>query len=244
MTLLRDVRSLFRRRDKLVEIDLTGTQAESLATAVQGNGTKNGIESHEPAENGTLARRSSHNGSHASRNSDEVMSLVRKMDEHLDQQAERTDKLLEVMDRLPKSLEPLPEISRQNTCLVEALHDHLSQARDRDAAMKDSLGNLTRSAGRQTEVLGLIQQQLGANHQAAKERAVALARLNDAMNVLANSNNRTGDLISEMVRADEKRQGELAGMLGRTHKWVIATLACCAAASVTALVVALLALLN
>ena len=93
-------------------------------------------------------------------------------------------------------------------------------------------------------MLGLIQQQLDVNQQGAKERTIALARLNDAMNVLASSNNRTGDLISQMVRSGEKRQGELAGMLERTHKWVIATLACCAAASVTALIVAILALLN
>ncbi|UCD75106.1 MAG: hypothetical protein JSV91_15140 [Phycisphaerales bacterium] len=243
MTLLRDVRSLFRRKQQPVEIDLTGTRAEALADSVRGNGARNGTESPEPVENGAIARRPG-SGNSRNANTEELMSLVRKMDEHLDQQADRTDRLLDVMDRVPKSLEPLPEISRQNTCLVEALHDHLAQGRDRDSVLKDALANLTRSGGRQTEVLGLIQQQLEANHRAAKERAVALARLNDAMNVLASSNNRTGDLISELVRSDEKRQGELTAMLGRTQKWVIATLACCAAASVTALVVASLALLN
>lgn len=250
MPLLRDVRSLlnFSRKRRPIEIDLTGTQAEALTAEIHAadsaNGNGNGVSLNgKHDDHHAISRRHAGNGSRAS-NTEELMSLVRKMGEHMDNQADRTDRVIEVMDRLPKSLEVLPEINRQNACLIEALHDHLTQARERDSALHEALTTLTKSAGRQAEVLGLIQQQLDANHEAGRERAVAMARLNDSMNVLATSNTRTGDMFAEMAQASEARQGELTAMLGRTQKWVIGTMICCAAASMTALAVAMIAMLK
>ncbi len=242
MPRLLDVRQLFRRKTKPVAIDLTGTQAESL-TQSMGKGVEQTNENGEFTGSVDSPKKTNRIPPVVS-SVEEVSTLVRKVGEHLDNQSDRTERLLTMLQQLPTAFETLPEIHRQNTCLLEELTAHFSKARARESALNESLHNLSKASDRQIEVMGLIQQQLDANHKAAERRTDALNRLDKALSTLAESHSRTGAALSGMIESGTRQQSELCRQLGRTHKWIITTFVCCAAASITALVIAIFALLQ
>ena len=242
MPRLLDVRQLFRRKPKPVAIDLSGTQAESLSQSMDlehestnGNGDRPAI---------VESTRKTSFPTPTVSSMEEVSALVRKVGEHLDSHADQTERLLVMLEQIPSAFDTLPEIHRQNTCLLEELTAHFSKARAREAALNDSLHNLSKASDRQIQVMGLIQQQLDANHKAAEHRTDALNRLEATLSTLAESHTRTGVALSTMIDSGTRQQSELCRQLGRTHKWIIATFLCCAAASVTALTIALIALMQ
>jgi len=248
MTLISDIRGLFTRK-KPVVVDLTSTQADGLSrnqkpdTNVEpkmrrsGDGDSQAIEKR--PTNGRLR-----SGAPSNAQVEEVMSIVRNISSHLESQTRRTDKLIECMERLPNALDALPEINRQNSRLLEIVSDYLTHARQRDDALNDTLSGISNATTRHTEVLGLLQQQLDASGRSTESLASNLDGFKQALAQLAGTNTKTTTILSEMNRAGEKRDAELTRMLNRTQKWMIAAMACCAAASVTAIAVAGLVLFS
>jgi hypothetical protein len=241
MTLLQDLKGLLNRR-KPVAVDLTASQASNLTrhdTAIEakplGASSRNG---EDDRRNQTIRPRAE------TPNLEEVMSMVRKISTHLETQTRRTDTLIECLEHLPGALDALPEINRQNSRLLEVISEYLDHAKRRDLALNDTLNGITSASSRQTEVLGLLQQQMDATNRSAEDLKTNLGGFKDAIRELAGSNRQTTTVLSEMNRTSAQRENELRDMLGRSQRWMIAAMICCAAASVTAVVVAGVALLG
>jgi chromosome segregation ATPase len=237
MPLIKDVGRLFRRRRRPVEIDLTSTQAGGLATTADepGNGNASGeLAMIEPKP--VRERRGE------SRTHQEVLGLVQRIGEHLDQQSQRAERMVELMDRIPAMLDALPEISRQNATLVEALHDHFAQAKRREEALGATLSTITDTSERQTDVLGLIQQQLDSNSHTAQQFQGTLDNLRCALSDLADSNTRSSDVLLQMSEQRDAREAEFRETLSRTQAWTVAAMIACSMVSVAAVIVAAIAL--
>lgn len=238
MPLLRDLRTLLRRRRQVV-VDLSENgphRRESGEDDVPG------------ADDGpaTSLQRSSRTRSvgDMQRSYDEVMGLVRKIGDHLDTQADRTQRLIDLMDRMPQALDALPEINRQNARLFEVLTDHLEHAKHRETALNTAIDRITVSSSEQTQVLGLIQQQLDANNMAANQMAENLGGFSQALGNLADLNSKSISVLQTLTRSSEEREARLAELLGRSQRWMIIVLCGCGLASVAAVVVAVLVLIN
>jgi ABC-type transporter Mla subunit MlaD len=239
MHLLRDVRSLIRRRFRPVRIDLTGTQAESLADAAPDDDEPADLRSDSAIEPKPARARSS--VAEVARNQEEVMSLVRKIGDHLDAQTGRTQRLLHLMERMPQALDALPEINRQNSRLLDSLHDHFEQSRRREEMLNSTLTTIGEASGRQTEVLSLVQQQLDTNSQASLTMTETLGDLRRSLSELAQSNTQTSDVLAKIAEDTDRRETTLSEALGRTQQWMIIAVACCAVASLAAIVAAIVA---
>lgn len=239
MPILKDLRGLFSRK-KPVELDLSATQASALADRSRwGDDAPTGLIDEAP-----LDRR---NGKaklppELPQRLDEVMGLVRQIGSHLEEQNKQTDQLLEHLERLPRALDALPEINRQNARLIEIVSEHLDHARRREGALNDTLAGLSESATRQTEVLGLLQQQLDANNHASEALGQHLGGFREALGDLASTNERTAKMLNHLSTTSERRENELTAMLAKTQNWVIAAMIGCAATSATAIVVAAIAI--
>lgn len=229
MPLLKErVRTLFRRR-KPVEIDISETGA-----GASGSDRATGLIESKPSRTRSATERAQ----------EEVLALVRRIGDHLDGQTTRTERLLEVMDRLPQALDALPEINRQNARLLESLHEHFGQAKRREEAMNSVLGSLTETSVRQTDVLGLVQQHLDANSQSAATLSASLDTLHRGLSDLAESNSRSTLVLERISNAAAEREMDLSRTLGRTQRWMIVAVAFCGAASVMAIIVAVMALVK
>jgi septal ring factor EnvC (AmiA/AmiB activator) len=148
------------------------------------------------------------------------------------------------MQRVPEALAALPEIQRQNSCLMEMLNDRFNEQKEHSNRFANTLEAMNKSSTRQTDVLGLIQQQLAENHASIMKRADALANLNEAIIQLADSNANTGKMLDQMMQINRSRDEQLTAVISRTQRWIVATLLCCGGASLAALVTALIALVS
>jgi hypothetical protein len=241
MPLLSDIRSLFSRKKRVPVIDLNITQAHGLQEAtrdVDVMPTSNGSDL--PfIESKPMRLRSNEE---PQRGYHDVMDLVYKLSEHLDRQTERTERLLELLEKLPQGLEALPEFNRQSAKMLELLGQHLRQAEVREEALNATLNRLNQTAGHQTDVLGLLQQQLDANNQSSTKIIETVVDIRPVLIDLAENTKHSGDLLSDISQSAENREVRLVETLKRTQYWVVAALVLCGLTAAAAVVVALIAL--
>lgn len=213
MPMLEGLRKMLRGRKDPVAIDLTDDQREKAAqTERNGDGEL------------VVERRSkSRSMAELQQGYDEVMGLVRKVGDHLDTQSQRTEKLLSLMERMPQALDALPEINRQNSQLLQALNEHLSQSKKRETTLNDTLRSLGESSSQQTEVLGLLQRQLDSSTRSAEQMTETLSSFSEALTNLAATNNRSTDILARIVESAEQRDARMATMASRGDRfnWII-----------------------
>lgn len=171
-----------------------------------------------------------------------VMTLLRGMGELVDRQNQRTERLLALLEQLPSTLQSVPDYTRQNARLLEVLSNHLDHADVREEALQGALDRLTQGTTQQVDVLGLLQQQLDHNGQAAAHILEALASMPSTLSGLAESSQRSCDLLSDISRSAEVRETQFIRSLTRIQFWMIAALIFCGGCAAAALVVAVLAL--
>jgi hypothetical protein len=230
MPLLADVRTLFRRRSRRDGVDRNGAGTERLDGAA---GDRRSTELHRIEPKAAAAR-----------TPEEIVLMVRRIGDHLEGQTQRTERLLELMDRLPPAIDALPEINRQNARFVETLHEHFGQAKRREEALNATLSTITEASGRQTEVLGLVQQHLDTSSQTSAQLSGTLETLRETLGDFADANGRTVSVLSSFMENAAKRETELIGTITGTQRWMIGAAVFCGLASVTAIVVALVAFLS
>jgi hypothetical protein len=241
MPLLRDVRNIFRRRRRPVVIDLADApdHADPLEPADGAGAAPDPGPDLGPLDRAVEPKPMRGRViSESARSYDEVMGTVRKIGSHLDSQSERTERLLGLMDRLPPALASLPELNRQNARLLDALHDHFVQARGREDTLNETLSTMNQTSGRQTEVLGLLQQQVEAGSRTTARLTETLDTLRGALSDLAESNTRSAEVLGAVSDAAAERETALVASLGRMQRWMIAAVIICGAAAVTAVVTA------
>jgi chromosome segregation ATPase len=242
MPLLEDIRRFFKRekRSKPVEIDLTGTQAEGLSdSARDGESQSEG--------DGNLAPITARNArprtmNELQRGYDDVMSLVRKIGDHLDSQTERTDRMMSMMEHLPQAIDALPEINRQNARLLDVLSDHLTQTKEREQALNDTLRRLGESSDHHAEVLSVLQQQLDTNHRAAEQMTETLGSFREALVNLAETNNRSTNVLARITEAGNERESKLTLMFQQTQRWMLIVGGSVGALAIVAIILAILAI--
>jgi ABC-type transporter Mla subunit MlaD len=239
MPLLTDVRSLFRRKRKPLEIDIRDARPEAV------NGEATSLDDPSPGRTAIEARPvRGRSIADANGNLHEIMGLVRKISEHLDGQTDRTERMLQLIDRMPQALDALPEINRQNARLLESLHAHLDQARRREEALNNTLGTITEAAKHQTEVLGLVQQQLDHSSQSSVQLTNTLGNLRQSLSDLAQANKHSSEVLSKMAEATGERENRLTETLSRTQRWIIAGVLCASVASIAAIATAIVAIVS
>lgn len=255
MPLLQDIRRFFtgKRRDP-VEIDLTGTQAQGLADSAQPaspdssrEGDEDAVLEDEVAGGSYLSRRNSRGSrtktmNELQRGYDEVIGLVRKIGDHLDAQTERTERMMSMMEHLPQAIDALPEINRQNARLLDILSDHLTQTKDREQALNDTLRHLGNSSDHHTEVLSVLQQQLDTNHRASEHMTETLGSFREALTNLAETNNRSTEILSRITEARDEREAKLTAMFKQTQRWMIAVGGTVGALGLIAIILAIMAI--
>jgi hypothetical protein len=246
MPLLGDIRRLFSRTKPVALIDVNTIQTGSLAVheepsedhgALAGG---NGIEQNpEPPLIETLPFRMQRDDP-AAPQLDEIMSLVRTIGEHVIRHNERAERLLTVLEGLPQALASLPDHARQNAQLLELLSHHARQTEARDASLSAALANLNRTASQQTDVMGLLQQQLDSNAQSEARIIESIDTMPQTLRQVAERSERACELLSDISRSAELRERQFIRSIVRIQYWMIAAVLLCALAAGGALVVSLI----
>ena len=150
-----------------------------------------------------------------------VAHALLAMAEHL--RIEEADRraILAVLERLPASLQSLPEMSRQQARLGEALTTALVQQRARDQTIEDMLRRIADGVGHQVDTFGLVQQQLDLNHQAAQRVADGVTSLSGGIGELATGQRRNADALQAILEHAGRREESMERLQARLHAWLL-----------------------
>ncbi|MFZ9689447.1 MAG: hypothetical protein ACO3DS_06375, partial [Phycisphaerales bacterium] len=99
------------------------------------------------------------------------LEVMQQFESQLATQADVNRRLGELVRQLDGTLAALPEMARQQVRMVDTLVDQAARAKDRDAALTRGLKELGEGADRQTQVLGLVQQQLDLHYETSRRVA-------------------------------------------------------------------------
>jgi hypothetical protein len=141
--------------------------------------------------------------------------------------------------QLDGTLASLPDMARQQARMVDTLIDQAQRAKDRDAALTRGLKELGEGSDRQTQVLGLVQQQLDLHSETSSRVAEILGEARTALGAFSATSERHARSIESLAEATRRRTIQSDRLERRLQLWLIVTTALSTTALVYALVVAL-----
>lgn len=115
----------------------------------------------------------------------------------------------------------LPELARQQSGLMETLVDQSSRHRSRDQAIERSLVQLTEGANRQTQVLGLVQQQLDLNHETSVRVADSLRDTASALSAFAATTDRQTRALEALAESTRRRLAQSERLERSLQFWLL-----------------------
>ena len=115
----------------------------------------------------------------------------------------------------------LPELARQQGGLMETLVDQSSRSRSRDQAIERSLHQLTEGAARQTQVLGLVQQQLDLNHETSIRVSDSLRDTASALGAFAATTDRQTRALEALAESTRRRLAQSERLERTLQFWLL-----------------------
>jgi hypothetical protein len=165
--------------------------------------------------------------------------VMQQFESQLASQADVNRRLGELIRQLDGTLASLPEMARQQARMVDTLIDQAQRAKDRDAALTRGLKELGEGSDRQTQVLGLVQQQLDLHSETSSRVAEILGEARTALGAFSATSERHARSIESLAEATRRRTIQSDRLERRLQLWLVVTTALSTTALVYALVVAL-----
>jgi hypothetical protein len=148
----------------------------------------------------------------------EVIELVRAVRTHLDMQAMRSDRMLELMSRVPDVLSALPETNRNQARMLEAMQIHFEQQGRASHRLNEALGNLAMSAEHQSQVLGLIQQQLDSRSESEQQLTGTFTAMNQTLAHLGESTAASAQAMRSLTQRSDESDRRVEQVMEKTTK--------------------------
>ncbi|MBU3728480.1 MAG: hypothetical protein FGM37_04435 [Phycisphaerales bacterium] len=129
--------------------------------------------------------------------------------------------LANLIRELHAPMRALPELARQQGGLMETLVDQSSRSRTRDQAIERSLHQLTEGAARQTQVLGLVQQQLDLNHETSIRVSDSLRDTASALGAFAATTDRQTRALEALAESTRSRLAQSERLERTLQFWLL-----------------------
>ena len=148
------------------------------------------------------------------------------------------DRIAEAVSSVPRAISALDQAATRQQHLLEVLEGLANHHQDQASRSTTAIERVTESIERSTEVAGLVQRQLDANHQIALETVARLDQVGHAISESNQTSRAVGEAMAAMITeirdrdlAQEERSSVLQG-------WIVASVVGCIAASAAALALA------
>ena len=164
--------------------------------------------------------------------------LLIQFRDQLSSQAQAHQQLNVLLGSLTTTLNALPQLARQQGQVLETLVEGAARARLRDQAVERSLVHLTEGSERQTQVLGLAQQQLDLNHEVSVRVAESLRETAGALSTFAATSDRQAHALESLALATQRRVAQSDRLEKALQLWLTAVAGLCTLALLYAVWVA------
>ena len=168
------------------------------------------------------------------RNYNEVITLVRKVDAHLDKADMRSQRLVDLAERTASSLEALPSLRDQQSELNETVGRLLE-------ATRESQNRHEATLQRQNAAFDDVRR-IAEHAESGQQRlSGALDEFSGSMSSVGEATGRLGDAIASLRQTDLDREAELARMVARSNRVMMACMGGVALMVIVTLVVVAMA---
>lgn len=150
-------------------------------------------------------------------------------------QAEAHRQLSGLLTSLTTSLDALPQLARQQGQVLETILENTARARHRDQAFEKNLMLLNDGAQHQTQVLGLVQQQLDLNHEVSLRVADSLRETAGALTTFAATSDRQVKAIELLAQSTQRRVTHAERLEKAMQFWMAVVAAICTLALIYAI---------
>jgi chromosome segregation ATPase len=145
----------------------------------------------------------------------EVVDLVRRVKSHMETQDERFDRLMGIAEQIRKSVEAAPGLREDARKALVALDQLATTQRDGQARTETALQAHSGRLNRMTELM--------ENSSETEQRvASTLSDVGATLSAMATATENVGGALRAMQEREAKRDAELAGLLTRSHRWMVA----------------------
>ncbi|MFK7959618.1 MAG: hypothetical protein AB8G96_03760 [Phycisphaerales bacterium] len=181
-----------------------------------------------------------------SRTSDkeELRKMVENIGSTLDRHADRSDRIVELLSDVPARMEVIPEMSRRQVHLVDAVQDHLTQIAQRDEQMQATISTLAETSLRHTEALEAIREQLATNHRGTEQLGDAVEGLEQSLVQLTKTQTLSNEVMVGIGEEAKSREVEFTRHVQNASRWMITAVICCCGAALAAVATAVLAVVT
>lgn len=150
-----------------------------------------------------------------------ALSVLGQFRDELRTHHEVQSELAGLIRELHAPMRALPELARQQGGLMETLVDQSSRSRSRDQAIERSLHQLTEGAARQTQVLGLVQQQLDLNHETSIRVSDSLRDTASALGAFAATTDRQTRALEALAESTRRRLAQSERLERTLQFWLL-----------------------
>ncbi len=161
--------------------------------------------------------------------------LLGQFRDQLSTQAHTQAHLDNVVASLSTTLNALPQLARQQGQVLDVLVEDAARARHRDQTLERSLVHLSEGSDRQTQVLGLIQQQLDLNHEVSVRVAESLRETAGAISTFAATSERQSRALELLAQSTQRRVAQSDRLEKALQFWLAIVGAICMLALVYAI---------
>ncbi len=159
-----------------------------------------------------------------------TIDLPEELRAQVAEHARSQQQLQAMLGTLANTMHAMPQIATQQAQVLETLLDQSARARQRDQTIERNLTQLTEGADRQTQTLGLVQQQLDLNHEVSLRVADSLKEVSDAIGTFASSSERQSRAVESLVQATQRRVAQSDRLERSLQFWLAAVALICTVA--------------
>ncbi len=161
--------------------------------------------------------------------------LLVQFRDQLSTHAESQTHLNTLLSSLATTLNALPQLARQQGQVLEVLVEDAARSRHRDQTLERSLVHLSEGSDRQTQVLGLVQQQLDLNHEVSLRVAESLRETSSAITTFAATSERQSRALELLAQSTQRRVAQSDRLEKALQFWLAIVGAICTLALVYAI---------
>ncbi|MFG0286381.1 MAG: hypothetical protein ACF8R7_18360 [Phycisphaerales bacterium JB039] len=161
----------------------------------------------------------------------EVVDLVRRVKTHMETQDDRFDRLMQVAEQIRQSVEAAPGLREDARKALAALDQLSVTQRECQDRTENALSAQSGRLNRMTELME-------SSSETEQRVAATLNDMGTTLSAMAGATQGLGTALQALQEREAKRDAQLAGLLTRSHRWMVAITAMVGVAIAAGLILA------
>ncbi|MEM6749240.1 MAG: hypothetical protein AAF612_02100 [Planctomycetota bacterium] len=145
----------------------------------------------------------------------DTMTAVRG---HLDAQSERQERMMTLLDGLPELMRTLPETTKAQVKMLEAIQGGLERTNDTNTALTGAISGLASATENQHETMSRLQTSLNHSDESRERLSEGIDNLKDTMGSVDKSTEATRVTLSAIAEGAQQREAQMAEMFRRSQR--------------------------